>query len=97
MVENVKRGDTRDTLRRLYRKVTKVGEPEVTVELAENVRVARDQGMGPLKCAARASRSPARLGLPRSARFHGLRTNTCFQFPVWKDLADPRHHGCGAS
>jgi preprotein translocase subunit YajC len=39
MVENVKRGDTVITSGGLIGKVTKVGDTEVTVELAENVRV----------------------------------------------------------
>jgi len=39
MVENVKRGDTVVTSGGLIGKVNKVGETEITVELAENVRV----------------------------------------------------------
>ena len=39
MVENVKRGDTVVTSGGLIGKVTKVGDTELTVELAENVRV----------------------------------------------------------
>lgn len=39
MVENVKRGDTVITSGGLIGKITKVGDTEVTVELAENVRV----------------------------------------------------------
>ncbi len=39
MVENVKRGDTVVTSGGLIGKVTKVGDTEVNVELAENVRV----------------------------------------------------------
>ena len=39
MVENVKRGDGVVTSGGLIGKVTKVGDTEVTVELAENVRV----------------------------------------------------------
>jgi preprotein translocase subunit YajC len=39
MVEGVKRGDSVVTSGGLIGKVTKVGETEVTVELAENVRV----------------------------------------------------------
>ena len=45
MVSNVKRGDTVITTGGLIAKVTKVGDEELTVEVADNVRVRLVRGM----------------------------------------------------
>ena len=45
MINNVKRGDTVVTSGGLLAKVTKVGDQELTIELADNVRVRIVRGM----------------------------------------------------
>ena len=45
MINNVKRGDTIVTSGGLLAKVTKVGDQELTIELADNVRVRIVRGM----------------------------------------------------
>lgn len=45
MIENVKRGDTVVTQGGLVAKVTKIGETELTIELADGVRVRLVKGM----------------------------------------------------